>query len=252
MLATPEALTNITRYVLDAGLSGDFLDLLAALMPCVLGYGEIGSRLAAEAAPDTPYRDWIDTYAGPEYQAACHSAGELLDRAIAKRLGDAPQSSPRWATLGNRFATATPAGRLLGPWPGMSVIASLSGRAWVGDQPAIRPRRSGARQRGWTCLLGLGRRQIDDPAADRGAGNRRPLSRPGRMPPTCRADGTGSGADPMARRDGQRHPWRAAARRTSHIFHAQISRGRRTDPIKGSARRGAEPPADYFPHAPMP
>lgn len=109
MLATPEALTNIayTRYVLDAGLSGDFLDLLAALMPCVLGYGEIGSRLAAEAAPDTPYRDWIDTYAGPEYQAACHSAGELLDRAIAKRLGDAPQSSPRWATLGDRFATAT-------------------------------------------------------------------------------------------------------------------------------------------------
>ncbi len=28
-----------TRYVLDAGHSGDFLDLLAALAPCVMGYG---------------------------------------------------------------------------------------------------------------------------------------------------------------------------------------------------------------------
>lgn len=109
MLATPEAVTNIayTRYVLDAGLSGDFLDLLAALMPCVLGYGEIGLRLAAEAAPDTPYRDWIDTYAGAEYQQACRDAGALLDRAIRKRLGDAPQQSPRWNALTDRFATAT-------------------------------------------------------------------------------------------------------------------------------------------------
>ena len=109
MLSTPEALTNIayTRYVLDAGLSGDFLDLLAALMPCVLGYGEIGLRLAADAAPDMPYRDWIDTYAGAEYQAACHATGELLDRAVTRRLGKAPQSSPRWAALTNRFATAT-------------------------------------------------------------------------------------------------------------------------------------------------
>lgn len=109
MLATPEAVTNIayTRYVLDAGLSGDFLDLLAALMPCVLGYGEIGRRLATEAAPDTPYRDWIDTYAGAEYQQACRDADALLDAAIGKRLGAAPQDSPRWAALVDRFATAT-------------------------------------------------------------------------------------------------------------------------------------------------
>lgn len=109
MLRTPEAITNIayTRYVLDAGLSGDFLDLLAALMPCVLGYGEIGLRLAHEAAPDTPYRDWIETYAGAEYQDACHKAGRLLDAALEKRLGANPKASPRWDELGHRFATAT-------------------------------------------------------------------------------------------------------------------------------------------------
>ena len=109
MLATPEAGANLayTRYVLEAGFSGDFLDLLAALMPCVLGYGEIGARLADQAAPDTPYRDWIDSYAGPGYQAACIAAGDLMDSAILKRLGPAPETSPRWAVLSDRFATAT-------------------------------------------------------------------------------------------------------------------------------------------------
>ena len=109
ILATPEAGANLayTRYVLEAGFSGDFLDLLAALMPCVLGYGEIGARLAREAAPDTPYRDWIDSYAGADYQSACIAAGKLMDSAILKRLGPAPETSPRWAALTDRFATAT-------------------------------------------------------------------------------------------------------------------------------------------------
>ena len=109
MLATPEAGANLayTRYVLEAGFSGVFLDLLAALMPCVLGYGEIGARLADQAAPDTPYRDWIDSYAGADYQSACIAAGNLMDSAILKRLGPAPETSPRWAVLSDRFATAT-------------------------------------------------------------------------------------------------------------------------------------------------
>lgn len=104
-----EADTTIayTRYVLDAGLSGGFPDMLAALMPCVLGYGEIGLRLAREAAPDTPYRDWIDAYAGERYQNACHRAGALLDRAIDRRLGARAQESPMWFDLARRFATAT-------------------------------------------------------------------------------------------------------------------------------------------------
>ncbi|WP_417248163.1 TenA family protein [Celeribacter sp.] len=103
-----EELQNLayTRYVLDAGHSGDFLDLLAALAPCVLGYGEIGARLGEEAG-ETPYRDWIETYASAEYQRTCHEVGALIDGAVARRLGDAPESSPRWPRLCARFATAT-------------------------------------------------------------------------------------------------------------------------------------------------
>ena len=95
-----------TRYVLDAGFSGDFLDLMAALAPCVLGYGEIGKRLGSEATSGR-YQDWIDTYSGPEYQEVCQAAGALLEQAVASRLGPDPENNPRWGQLRKRFATAT-------------------------------------------------------------------------------------------------------------------------------------------------
>jgi thiaminase/transcriptional activator TenA len=46
----PEAAETMTytRYVLDIGHSGDVLDLMAALMPCVAGYGEIGQIMLAD------------------------------------------------------------------------------------------------------------------------------------------------------------------------------------------------------------
>ncbi|MFT3689004.1 TenA family protein [Paenirhodobacter sp.] len=91
-----------TRYVLD---SGDLLDLLAGLMPCVLGYGEIGARMLREAG-ETPYRDWIETYGGAEFQQTCAEAGALLDAATARRIGP-PGTGPRWPALCHRFATAT-------------------------------------------------------------------------------------------------------------------------------------------------
>lgn len=95
-----------TRYVLDAGHSGDFLDLMAALAPCVLGYGEIGARLLAEAG-DTPFADWIATYGGEEYQGVCRDVAALIDAAVVRRLGDDPTASPRWARLCERFTMAT-------------------------------------------------------------------------------------------------------------------------------------------------
>ncbi len=108
LFATPERAENLayTRFVLEAGYSGDLLDLLAALAPCVIGYGEIGSRLASEATSET-YRDWINTYAGEDYQGACKAAGELLDSALTRRLGADIEASPRWDRLCQTFRTAT-------------------------------------------------------------------------------------------------------------------------------------------------
>ncbi|MBK3745678.1 thiaminase II [Paraburkholderia aspalathi] len=106
---TEEAPENLsyTRFVLDAGHSGDFLDLLVALAPCAFGYGEIGLRLAKTASPDTPYREWIDTYAGDPFQVMCNDVGHLLDHAVANRIGGDVTQSPRWPELCRIFATAT-------------------------------------------------------------------------------------------------------------------------------------------------
>lgn len=108
LLSTVERTENLayTRFVLEAGYSGDLLDLLAGLAPCVMGYGEIGKRLKSEAASQT-YADWINTYSSEEYQEVCKSVGDLLDKALIRRLGENFDISPRWTSLCKTFKTAT-------------------------------------------------------------------------------------------------------------------------------------------------
>ncbi len=112
MAAAAEAPENLayTRFVLDAGLSGDLLDLLTALAPCVAGYGEIGLKLAAQDGDKlagNPYRDWIETYSGEEYQSVVAAALEQLDRVATQRIGDDVTGSGRWKSLSGIFGTAT-------------------------------------------------------------------------------------------------------------------------------------------------
>src|SRR5690606_31614112 len=70
-----------TRHVLDCGQARVFLDRLTAVVPCAHGYGEIGLILAATDTAGTPYQEWIDTYAGADYQEMCHTVGRLFDQA---------------------------------------------------------------------------------------------------------------------------------------------------------------------------
>ncbi|WP_372400018.1 thiaminase II [Azospirillum sp. HJ39] len=84
--AEAKATMAYTRYVLETGLRGDLLDLHVALSPCVIGYAEIGRRLAAlPGALDegNPYRVWIAEYSGDAYQEVARSARENLDRLAA-------------------------------------------------------------------------------------------------------------------------------------------------------------------------
>jgi thiaminase/transcriptional activator TenA len=71
-----------TRYVLDAGMRGDLLALKVALAPCVIGYAEIATRLAArpgELAATNPYSVWISEYAGAAYQEVAANARAQLE-----------------------------------------------------------------------------------------------------------------------------------------------------------------------------
>jgi len=92
MEALPEASATMayTRYVLEKGAQGDLLDLYVALAPCVMGYGEIGARLAADPAArrdGNPYASWIGMYAGDDYQGVARAHGAVLDRLWHSRAG---------------------------------------------------------------------------------------------------------------------------------------------------------------------
>jgi len=108
LFATPERPENMayTRFVMDAGFSGDFLTLLAALAPCVMGYGEIGLRLEQEKTSQT-YADWITTYGGEAYQDLCGDVGALLENGLIARFGPDYANLPIWERLCDTFAKAT-------------------------------------------------------------------------------------------------------------------------------------------------
>ncbi|HEX7124834.1 MAG TPA: thiaminase II, partial [Thermodesulfobacteriota bacterium] len=87
---TPEALEaermapttqGYTDFLLRTATVGDYLELVAALLPCTWGFHEIGERLAARGRPaDSRYAKWIDMYASPEFGALADWCRGLLDR----------------------------------------------------------------------------------------------------------------------------------------------------------------------------
>ncbi|NIG76557.1 TenA family protein [Klebsiella sp. Ap-873] len=100
----PETM-NYTRYVLDIGHSGDALDLLAALLPCVAGYAEIGLGLLH--SPDTvmtgnPYANWIRNYGDEGYLTGVQAAVQLLET-----VGHQRGAESRFPELSQIFTTAT-------------------------------------------------------------------------------------------------------------------------------------------------
>jgi thiaminase (transcriptional activator TenA) len=107
MIAEPEAMETIayTRFVLDRGLAGDRLDLDTALAPCIIGYAVIAVERMADPATrldGNRYRDWLEMYAGSEYQDLAREAEVALDEQFARRAGEG-----RFPSLAAGFATAT-------------------------------------------------------------------------------------------------------------------------------------------------
>ncbi len=96
---------NYTRYVLDIGHSGDALDLLAALLPCVAGYAEIGLGLLHNPHTnlhDNPYASWIRNYGDEDYLQGVNAAIGLLESVWQQRGAES-----RFAELSEIFTTAT-------------------------------------------------------------------------------------------------------------------------------------------------
>ena len=94
-----------TRYVLERGVAGDLLDLMVALAPCAIGYGEIGVRLAESAdtrREGNPYLPWIEMYSSEEHREAVKAITKNLDHLALSRYNE-----DRFAQLSKTFGAAT-------------------------------------------------------------------------------------------------------------------------------------------------
>jgi len=71
-----------TDFLLRTAATADFAEVLAALLPCMWGYSELGRSLAETGLPTEPrYGRWIETYADPEFAGLAAWCADLLDRA---------------------------------------------------------------------------------------------------------------------------------------------------------------------------
>jgi thiaminase/transcriptional activator TenA len=81
--------TAYTAFLLAA--AGSYAAGLAALLPCMWGYSELGQRLAADPPADPRYARWVETYADPVFAALAGRCAQMLDDAapdetVAERL----------------------------------------------------------------------------------------------------------------------------------------------------------------------
>ena len=80
-LPTTQAYTD---FLVRAATAGEYHELIAALLPCMWGYYEIGQRLAEPPGPDDErYAKWIDMYSSPDFAALAGWCRDLTDRVAA-------------------------------------------------------------------------------------------------------------------------------------------------------------------------
>jgi thiaminase (transcriptional activator TenA) len=85
MLPTTQGYTD---FLVRTAAQGDFAELVAALLPCMWGYSELGLRLAERSRPaEHRYAAWIEMYASDEFAELAAWCRELTDRMEGANLG---------------------------------------------------------------------------------------------------------------------------------------------------------------------
>jgi thiaminase (transcriptional activator TenA) len=92
-----------TDFLLRTAALADYAELVAALLPCMWGFNEIGLDLRQRGMPAQPLcAEWIEMYSSPEFTQLADWCREILDRLAAgqpehvlQRLEDAFLTSSR-------------------------------------------------------------------------------------------------------------------------------------------------------------
>jgi thiaminase/transcriptional activator TenA len=84
------ACQGYTDFLLRTATTGDFAELIAAMLPCIWGYAEVGQRLAERGLPDDErYARWIGMYVSEEFAELGAWCRDLLDRVAERQPPDA-------------------------------------------------------------------------------------------------------------------------------------------------------------------
>lgn len=73
-----------TDHLHATSVRGSYAEVAAALLPCFWLYADLGERFAAPHRADHAYRDWLTTYADPDFAASTRAAIGAVERAAAE------------------------------------------------------------------------------------------------------------------------------------------------------------------------
>lgn len=80
-----------TDFLLRSATVGDFAELVAALLPCIWGFSEIGLELKRAGVPSEPLcAKWVEMYSSEEFAALADWCRDLLDE-LADHLSPSEQ-----------------------------------------------------------------------------------------------------------------------------------------------------------------
>lgn len=110
MAAVPMAPTNYayTRHMLSIAATGSLAEVVTVTLPCAWIYAVVGAHFTAQGDPaaDHPYRDWLATYASPDFEsvgawlrAVVDAEAAHLDDRGRQRLRDIFRTSSRYEYL---------------------------------------------------------------------------------------------------------------------------------------------------------
>jgi len=96
-----------TNFLLRTATTGDFAELLAALLPCIWGYAEVGARLEQRGMPDDErYARWIGMYASEEFAQLGEWCRDLVDRVASGMPDDARRRMEEAFVTSSRYELA--------------------------------------------------------------------------------------------------------------------------------------------------
>jgi len=77
---------SYTDFLLRVAWSESIDCIMAAMMPCMRLYSYLGQSLKNKVNPESPYREWVETYSTDDFEALAGKLEELYNEYTAEKM----------------------------------------------------------------------------------------------------------------------------------------------------------------------